>query len=611
MNKMNSLVVLMLTLVMLTPMTFATDIYKDTQIVIESPNGIYVPFGNVGIGTITPQYKIDVAGAINAYNIMINGSPMSNTGNVTGIGIEGYIPQFAGNRVLNSSVIFQNGTNIGIGTTAPGNKLDILGSDWSLGQTVRIRTSGTVGASLIFNGPWANVVLEPTLGGPAGTNMFRFNSADTGDMAVAYAWNNNNLERMRIDTNGNVGIGTTSPVALLHINSSNAAGALRVENTTGSPLFFVNGTSGNVGIGTTGPGAKLHLRSVSASEVSTDFGIRIDQNSVNSGASSIVDFYEGSTQKGYIRQGSSGFIGVGGVYAIEMTNVQNAPILFSTNNLERIRILGSGSVGIGTTSPTALLEVNGTNIANNLSLNVNNTLYVNASRVGIGTTSPISRLHAVGSAVFDGGVLTATRVDPNGFTHQAIVMGPTIDSYRLALAIGGSRAVADTSLAELSFHSFNTDNTLGTTVGATIRGLSEDAITTNYGINLAFFTRTGVGSLTERMRILGTGSVGIGTSSPGATLHVNGTGITAPGNGTDSERFGLNAEANATRSIAIGNAAKVLTTGFGLGVNSIAIGSGAISRNSASVVIGRAADEGTSNIAGNNVIIGAGAHLIN
>ncbi|MBI2971451.1 MAG: hypothetical protein HYY37_03485 [Candidatus Aenigmarchaeota archaeon] len=57
---------------------------------------------------------------------------------------------------------------------------------------------------------------------------------------------------LAIGENQKVGIGLnmTSPLGTVHINSSNALGALRIENTTGTQLLFVNGSSGNVGIGT-------------------------------------------------------------------------------------------------------------------------------------------------------------------------------------------------------------------------------------------------------------------------------------------------------------------------------------------------------------------------
>ncbi len=55
---------------------------------------------------------------------------------------------------------------------------------------------------------------------------------------------------------GNVGIGTTNPLAKLHLDAS-AGNILRVDYL-GAPKFFIEST-GNVGIGTTGPLARLHV----------------------------------------------------------------------------------------------------------------------------------------------------------------------------------------------------------------------------------------------------------------------------------------------------------------------------------------------------------------
>ena len=89
-----------------------------------NPNG-----GNVGIGTTAPTVKLDVAGVINATNLLINGTAVSTTtGTLTGTGTAWYIPMWNGTTSLNNSGIYQNAGNVGIGTTSPGAPLDVQGS---------------------------------------------------------------------------------------------------------------------------------------------------------------------------------------------------------------------------------------------------------------------------------------------------------------------------------------------------------------------------------------------------------------------------------------------------------------------------------------------------
>ena len=64
---------------------------------------------------------------------------------------------------------------------------------------------------------------------------------------------------MRILSGGNVGIGTTTPTSMLHVNSSAGIGALHIQNTTTAGLLFVNASSGFTGIGTTTPTQALDV----------------------------------------------------------------------------------------------------------------------------------------------------------------------------------------------------------------------------------------------------------------------------------------------------------------------------------------------------------------
>ncbi|WP_396589587.1 hypothetical protein [Allomuricauda sp. R78024] len=67
--------------------------------------------GNVGVGTLTPEYDLEVIGSINATELLVNGTP-----------IEG--PVWS----LNGNDSFYNAGNVGIGTNTPGFTLDVDGS---------------------------------------------------------------------------------------------------------------------------------------------------------------------------------------------------------------------------------------------------------------------------------------------------------------------------------------------------------------------------------------------------------------------------------------------------------------------------------------------------
>jgi hypothetical protein len=100
--------------------------------------------GNVGIGVNDPQHKLDVAGtvqmtgfkmptgAVEGYVLTSDASGVGTwqlaPGGWSGSGTINYITKFTGSSSLGDSVICENSGNIGIGTTSPSGKLDVVGN---------------------------------------------------------------------------------------------------------------------------------------------------------------------------------------------------------------------------------------------------------------------------------------------------------------------------------------------------------------------------------------------------------------------------------------------------------------------------------------------------
>jgi hypothetical protein len=158
-------------------------------------------------------------------------------------------------------------------------------------------------------------------------------------------------ERMRIDSSGNIGIGTTSPSLKLSVDGDiglysgnteygklfNDAGVLHLRGAANMELALGTeaqerlriDSSGNVGIGTTSPADVLHIKHSSASCTN-----RIES------ATSYAELY---------------LVGASAVNYISSDN----PVAFYVGASEWMRIDSAGNVGIGTNQPSKLFEIQG------------------------------------------------------------------------------------------------------------------------------------------------------------------------------------------------------------------------------------------------------------
>jgi hypothetical protein len=144
------------------------------------------------------------------------------------------------------------GANLGIGTTGPTQKLHL--------------NSGVLRISGGGNDSTGEINLDN--GTEYSGNSFQIRKESNAYWGVKSVTSGNDLAVFVDNTvtlglyikngSGNVGIGTTVPVAKLEISSSTAASLLNVKGAGGNGLLFVSG-SGLVGIGTTAPRAKLHI----------------------------------------------------------------------------------------------------------------------------------------------------------------------------------------------------------------------------------------------------------------------------------------------------------------------------------------------------------------
>ena len=386
-------------------------------------------------------------------------------------------------------------------------------------------------------------------------------------------------EKMRINSSGNIGIGTTNPGSKLEVKTSgtnttveldnsdtdytviqyNAQGATKGFSGFNAGFMLFGGeagvttrlqaggsyaatilTNGNVGIGTTSPDSLLELENSPAAQTKSRL-LHIDNNPINNQGSGYIEISSGSNNqaKTQIEQVSSGGFGLLGNQYID-TNIINrglsssayGNINFATGSSSSstsiVMTIGGGSqkgnVGIGTTSPGAILHVKGSTDSTEVIIDTNDNAIGDSAFIKFnGARAQVGWIDAA-VTLTDGGGNKDIKLKVN----TGSIFLQTNNTSRLTVADGGNVGIGTTSPSKkLVVKSPGADNGIFLLRNST-SGIIANIIETGSGDG-ALLLATNAAATSVLLRgsgnnYINSGNVGIGTTSPNSKLDIRRSG---------------------------------------------------------------------------------------